>query len=314
MAFYAGRRLIRAAQVVQVLEDIRADSVLLDMESPDRLVIHRIDEPVASARSSFQQIDLFRTRHLGLVLTLDDLLQVAQSDERIYHELLIHPAALMCRGLASALVLGGGDGCAARELLKYPDVQTVTIAEIDETVTDLCRRHFTDVNEHALDDPRVSVEVMDAEAYLTSNPDRRFDLICADLTEPYDTAGRAGELSRHIFSQPFYEQIKSHVTPGGVVVFQTGGIAFQPSVDRHHLGIVLGLRESFQTVQTAYFHIPSFDQLWTVTLACDREIDPDILNTDAVRNELGGLDLKHYDALTHSRVFTPPKIIRDLFD
>ncbi|MEJ2719347.1 MAG: hypothetical protein P8182_19825, partial [Deltaproteobacteria bacterium] len=244
------QRLFKTDELAGSLAKLFGHTVFLDMESADRVVINRVDAVAASVTSPYQQIDIFRTPHFGLVLTLDGIIQVAESDEHIYHELLIHPACLLHRKVRSALVLGGGDGCACRELLKYRDLEILDLVEIDRAVVDLCGIHFREINQGAFDDPRLDLIVQEAETYLREHPEKRYDLVVADLTEPYDTAGEAGELSRHIFSRGFYDFLKRHLNPRGILVLQTGGITYIPEIDRHHRRIVEGIHGSFRMVGT----------------------------------------------------------------
>ncbi len=296
------------------LEKQIGDTVFVDTESANRMVINRVDRILASTRSPFQQIEIFRTPHFGLVLALDSIVQVAQSDEYTYHEFLIHPACLMIENPRSVLVLGGGDGCAGRELLRYPELETIELVELDRAVLDLCRKHLKELNKGALEDSGITVVNEEGEHYLVEHPHKRYDLIAADLTEPYDTAGNAGELSKHIFSRPFYEFIKEHLTEKGIFAIQTGGITYIPSVDRHHKSIIQGLRSAFATVATAYFYVHSFDQLWTITLASDHDYDIPGFDPEPVIYEKGLTSLRYYDGISHAAAFQMPRHIRDIFD
>ncbi|MFC1835175.1 hypothetical protein ACFL2Q_10620 [Thermodesulfobacteriota bacterium] len=303
--------LISGKQMADTLKKLHSQSVFVDAESADRIVISRVDSVLASVQSPYQQIDIFTTPHFGLVLALDGIIQLAQSDEHIYHELLIHPACLLSTELRSALIFGGGDGCAARELLRYKEIQEIEMVEIDQTVVDLCRIHLAPVNAGALDDPRVKIIVGEGESYLHRHPDKEYDLILADLTEPYDTAGPGGDLSRHLFSTEFYEFLKSHMSPEAILVVQTGGIIGNPAVDRHHASIIGDLRRSFRRVATCYVYIHSFDQMWTISLASDH--DYDIVGLDPVpRLERHGISsLRYYDTLSHIMTFQTPRHIRE---
>ena len=307
------QRLLTPDELAGSLARLFEHEVFLDMESTDRLVINRVDARVASVTSPYQQIDIFRTPHFGLVLTLDGIVQAAESDEQIYHELLIHPACLLHREVRSALVLGGGDGCASRELLKYRDLEALDLVEIDQAVVDLCGIHFREINRGAFDDPRLTVIVQEAETYLRDHPEKQYDLVVADLTEPYDTAGKAGELSRHIFSRSFYDFLKRHLKPRGILVLQTGGITYLPEIDRHHRLIVEGIRKSFRVVGTAYEYIHSFDQIWSITIASDYPYDLEGFVPDPVMEEKGLSSLRYYDRISHTRAFQTPRHLRDSF-
>ncbi|MEW6531803.1 MAG: hypothetical protein AB1473_13285 [Thermodesulfobacteriota bacterium] len=305
------RRIIATNEFAASLKDLFGEQVFLDIESSDRIVVHRVDAIVASMRSPYQQIDLFRTPHFGLVLALDGIIQAAQSDEYIYHELLIHPAALLLPRLDSALVLGGGDGCAARELLKYRELNTLELVDIDQTVVDLSRVHFKELNQGALDDPRVKLKIGEGETFLLNRAGSRYDLIVADLTEPYTTTGESTELSRRIYSPEFYHMMKTQLNQSGILVVQTGGITYIRGTDRHHLEIIDGVRQCFRWVATAYAYIHSYDQIWTITLASDYKHDLLGLDVEAMLNSKGIAGLRYYDRASHVRAFHGPRQIRE---
>jgi len=304
------QRLLSTATLSEGLPAYFGPSVFCDVESADRVVINRVSSVLVSMATPFQEVCIFRTPNFGLVLTLDGIIQLAELDEHIYHELLVHPAALALPELKSVLILGGGDGCAARELLKYRELEHLEVVEIDLQVVDLCREHLKQINRGSLDDPRVTLVVQEGESYLNSHPENRYDLVLADLTEPYDTAGSSGDLSRNIFSTRFYYRLKRHMNPGGILAVQSGGVTFTPIVDIFHRSIVDGLRECFASVHTAYEYMRSYDQVWTLTLASDQFYDIPELDPDPMIESRGIADLKHYDGISHRRAFSPPRHLR----
>jgi spermidine synthase len=297
------RRLIPTAAFRTEFPGILPGMVFLDVESPDRIVVNRVTEVHFSGQSSFQQIDIFSTPHFGRVLALDGIIQLAEADEALYHEFFIHPACLLVPQAQSALILGGGDGCAARELLKYAGLTTVDMVEIDGMVIDACREHFTTVNEGTLKNPCLKIIVDDAVAYLKDGSGPHYDLIFADLTEPYDLSGVSGELSREFYSGAFYEVVKSRLTPRGILTLQTGGITNLPEIDRHHDRILDGLRESFAHLCTAYIHVHSFVQLWSITIASDHFYDVEGFDPEPAMRRMQIHGLKHYRRASHQKAF-----------
>ena len=306
------QRVLTHANLSESLRGLFNELVYVDVESSNRLVINRVSSVLASKTSEFQKIEIFQTPHFGIVLALDGIIQVAQNDEYIYHELLIHPASLSLPKVTSALVMGGGDGCAARELLRYDEIQQIDLVEIDPDVIELCREHMKPLNQGALADARVNIVVQDGKAYLKENPRKRYDLIVSDLTEPYSLGTPTGELSSHLFSTPFYEFLKGYLRENGILVLQTGGIAQVPEVDKFHVRILEDLRKSFRNVITAYVFIHSFDQLWAITLASDYPYDFVGFQPDEIIAKKGILSLRFYDSISHIRTFHAPRNIRDL--
>jgi len=148
-------------------------------------------------------------------LFLDGNLQFSTRDEYRYHEMLVHPAMNAARSRERVLVLGGGDGLVARELLKYGDVGEIIVVDLDPEVTRLAREFplIREANGGALDDPRVRVINADAYTYVEENTDL-FSVIIADLPDPNNEG-----LSK-LYSQTFYRMIRERLTPDGLFVTQ----------------------------------------------------------------------------------------------
>jgi spermidine synthase len=179
-------------------------------------------------------------------------------------------------------------------------------------VIEVCRTHFKEVNNGSLDDPRLTTIVQEAEAYLVRIPEKRYDLIVADLTDPYDTSGQPGELAGVISTEGSCLSLKSHMNSGGILAVQTGGLTANPEVDSYHNALIEGLRRHFKKVETAYEYIRSFDQVWSFTLASDYPYDVTGLDPDSVLLKRGISGLRHYDTVSHRKAFQRPRQIRDL--
>src|SRR5262245_33036948 len=158
-------------------------------------------------------------RDLRLYLNGD--LQFSSIDEYRYHEALVHPA--LAGPHRSVLILGGGDGLALREVLRYSDVDTVTLVELDPAVIDLARHdpRVSSLNAHAFEDPRVHLVITDAFAWLRSASDR-FDAVIVDMPDPDETA------TAKLYSVEFYSLLAPALAPGGRVVVQAGSPYFAP--------------------------------------------------------------------------------------
>ncbi|MGW5852248.1 polyamine aminopropyltransferase [Streptomyces sp. NPDC055254] len=159
----------------------------------------------------------------SLDLYLDGRLRVSGYDEYRYHEALVHPA--MTGPHSRVLVLGGGDGLAAREVLRYPDVASVTVVEIDPGVVGLARTDpmLSALNAGAYEDTRVGVVTQDAFAWLRGPAAHdRFDVILSDLPDPGITP------SAKLYSQEFYGLAARALRPGGRMAVHAGPMATRP--------------------------------------------------------------------------------------
>ncbi|MGW7098287.1 polyamine aminopropyltransferase [Streptomyces sp. NPDC054838] len=159
----------------------------------------------------------------SLDLYLDGRLRVSGYDEYRYHEALVHPA--MAGPHARVLVLGGGDGLAAREVLRYPDVASVTVVELDPGVVRLARTDpmLSELNGAAYADRRLGVVTQDAFNWLRGPGSRdRFDVIVSDLPDPGITP------STKLYSQEFYGLAARALLPGGRIAVHAGPLATRP--------------------------------------------------------------------------------------
>jgi len=171
------------------------------------VIIHRQQTP-------YQRIVITRNNE-DIRLFLDGNLQLSSRDEYRYHEVLVHPVMSAARSHETVLVLGGGDGAVARELLKYDDVGRIIIVDLDPEVTTLARTHplLRAINQGALDDPRVNLVNMDAYRYLEESSDL-YPVVIIDLPDPNNES-----LSK-LYSQQFYRLLRQHLTPDGAFVTQ----------------------------------------------------------------------------------------------
>ena len=178
------------------------------------------DQIIFSKTSKYQQVVLTRWKD-DIRLFINGRLQFSAMDEYRYHEALVHPAASLLPSRSQVLVLGGGDGLAARELLKYDDVDQITVVDIDPMITDLARedRMLRQLNRDAFHNPKVSVVNQDAQKFLQATG-QGYNLIVIDLPDPDDE----GLVS--LYSREFYRLVKRHLARDGLAVTQSSSSFF----------------------------------------------------------------------------------------
>ena len=276
--------------------------------------IARVDTP-------FQCIEIWDTPTLGRLYTLDGRPMAATGDEYIYHECMTHPAALTLAAPRRALVLGGGDGGAARELLKHPSITEIVIAELDAQVVAMARRYFALLHQGAFDDPRVALRIGDAADFVSRHAGSGaapFDLAIFDLTPPDSPA-------HGLFSAAFFERLKTVLTPQALISVHLGAPSTEPA--RVHR-VWQDLRSAFRQVRIMTAEIPTYGGLWAMALAGDDEIaadtkrrspriavDPATLSTEFVAATLAARHiegLRYYNAARHPALFVPPACLRHL--
>lgn len=176
------------------------------------------DPVVHAQRTPYQEIVLTE-RGSDTRMYLNGDLQFSSLDEYRYHEALVHPAMAGPRG--DVLILGGGEGLAAREVLQYDDVDSVTLVELDPAVVELARTDPTlrTLNDGALDDPRLEVVNEDAFSWLRT-AGGSYDVVVVDMPDADDVA------TAKLYSTEFYGLVREHVAARGRVVVQAGSPYF----------------------------------------------------------------------------------------
>ncbi len=222
------------------------------------------DRIVYTESTPYQRIVVTRWRD-DLRLFLNGNLQFSSRDEYRYHEALVHPALAALPHPARVLVLGGGDGLALREILKYPSVQEITLVDLDPAMTQLFAHHpmLTQLNGNAFDSPRVHVVNADALVWLEQDAGR-YDFIVADFPDPSNYS--VGKL----YTEAFYRLLDRHLKSDGLAVIQSTS----PMYARRSFWTIVATIESAGLQATPYHAmVPSFGE-WGYIIAAHRPYQP----------------------------------------
>jgi len=223
------------------------------------------DNIIYAKSSSYQRIVVTKGK-TGYSLFLNGNLQFNSFDEYRYHEALVHPAMLSAEANRKRiLVLGGGDGLAIREILKYPSVESVTLVDLDPAMTELsvALPALAELNQNALADSRVSIVNADAYVWLDNNAIEPFDAAIVDFPDPNNFA--LGKL----YTTRFYNLLKSKLKPDASVVIQ----CTSPLIARKSYWCIIKTLESAGfSVKPYQTTVPSFG-IWGYALAKTQSFD-----------------------------------------
>jgi spermidine synthase len=260
--------------------------------------------PIVYAESTPYQRIIVTSAHSTFQVYLNGQLQLDASDEYRYHEALVHPAvSALPYTPKRALVLGGGDGLALRELFRYRALEHVTLVDLDPGMTELSRRFppLAELNAHSYDDPRLTVVHTDGFVWVNEQanlPDRtRYDLVIIDFPDPNNYA--LGKL----YTRFFYERLATLLAPEGRLAIQsTSPLA----VSRSYWTIIATLEASGFHVHPYHVTVPSFG-VWGFALA---GLSPFQIPTE-LGISLGGRreapsKIKYLDNHTMSALFVMP--------
>jgi spermidine synthase len=261
VAIFLLRQVVSVRQLITALCALAAALGLLatllvraqDIETTSRQRLYA-DPIIAYRHSAYQEIVVTR-RGNDMRLYLDGGLQFSTRDEYRYTESLVYPA--LGAGARSVLVLGGGDGLAARELLRQPGIEKIVQVELDPAVVDLARTTMRGANGGSLENPRVNVIADDALTWLRGPHSGVFDAVIVDLPDP-DTP-----VLGRLYSTEFYALVSRALGPGGLMVVQSGSpystpIAFWRTVST--------IKAAGYAVTPYHVYVPTFGD-WGFALA-----------------------------------------------
>ena len=242
-----------------------------------------------------------QTRYQKIVVTqwkddfwlfLNGSTQFSTYDEERYHEPLVHPAVGLLKERKDILILGGGDGLAVRELLKYPDVKQITVVDLDPQMTKLAQSHeiFLKINQGSLNSERVAIINQDAHQFM-QNSNKFYDAIIVDLPDP-----KSVSLSL-LYSVGFYKMANKHLKPFGVLVTQSTSPLYSPKA---FLCIKKSMEAGGFSVVPYQNSIPTMGD-WGWNLGVKKEtMSPEKLRENLLKLEFSGLKTRfiNQDAMT----------------
>jgi spermidine synthase len=284
--------------------ELRADLWIAEYITPWDIYQHGVTRILASARTEFQDMHIVETGSYGKALVLDGKWQSCTADEFLYHEPLVHPA-MLCHGLPKkVLILGGGEGATAREVLRWKSVERALMVDIDGAVVEACREHLPEMHQNAFDDPRLEVAVDDAVKVLEST-DETWDVIISDLSDPIEEGP-----SFKLFTKEYFEKVRRVLSPKGCFVVQAGPLS--PPEMSLHVRLASTVRAVFSHIHSYWSFVPSYAAPWGFVLGSDRLIDtrPDPQAVDKQLRERITGGLRMLDGIALVGLFHTPAHIR----
>jgi spermidine synthase len=256
-------------------------------------------------QADLQEITIFENEHFGRVLALDGVIQVAEADEFIYHEMMVHVPLLAHGNVEEVLIVGGGDGGIMRELVRHRNIKRIVLVEIDGSVIEFSKKYLPDISRGAFEDPRLEVVIADGSKYVKTTNDR-FDVIICDSTDPIGP----GQV---LFTQEFYGDCKGILKEKGIFVNQNGA----PFVQGSEITDTYLRRKPYFADTTFYLapiptYVGGFMAFgWATDEKSYRTIDRDELNRRLQR--IDG-EMKYYNPEIHQASFALPNFVKMLFE
>ena len=261
----------------------------------------KVREKLFDQTGPFQRVEVFDTERWGRVLMIDGLFMTSDRDEFVYHELLTHPALCSAPKIERVVIIGGGDGGCAREVLRHPGVQSVSLVEIDSLVVEASKTYLPGIGT-AWNDQRLEVRIEDGIKYVAELPPASTDVILLDSSDPVGPA-------EGLFNASFFAACKRALKPGGVLALQSGSPFLMQKVfrDTQHV-----LAQHFACVAPYFANVPLYGSaIWSWTYASDQPSRyPHIAERWAPIAET----CKYYNPEIHDAIFAAPSYVKKLLE
>ena len=258
-------------------------------------------------QSEFQKVEVYETLAYGNMLTLDGLVMCTEKDEYVYHEMITHVPVLTHGQVSRALIIGGGDGGTARELLKHPGITEVVMVEIDSKVVEASRSFLPEVS-LALDHPKLNLIIDDGIKYVGESAAESFDLVIVDSTDPVGP----GE---GLFTEAFYRNVYRILKPTGVMVTQSESPRFNSKVFKE---IYACYREIFgvSNVHCYLVYIPTYPTgMWSFSYSTKGGKHPvRDFDNQSVESFVTANALNYYNAHIHKAAFALPNFVKEMME
>jgi len=216
-----------------------------------------IKKKILDEYSKYQHIEVYETEDLGNMLVLDGAVQITENDNFIYHEMITYPALAVSKKSDNVLIIGGGDGGTAKEVLRFNREAKIDLVDIDERVIEVSKRFFPDVSS-SLD--KINIIIDDGMEFIKKSDEMR-DIIIVDSTDPTP-------LAEGLFSKEFYEY--AHKL-SNILVAQTESPI---SNRRLHLKAIDNMKKVFKYVYTYLACIPTYPgSVFSFSMGMDEELN-----------------------------------------
>ena len=292
--------------MVQILDKTQEDNMVdlwyTENHENDIKFSIKVKEHLHSEKSEFQQIDFFDSLTFGKFLTLDGLMMATEKDEFIYHDMITHVPMAVNPNIKRVLIIGGGDGGTAREILRYAAVEQVDMVEIDERVVRLCQKYLPQTACMLDNDDRLTMYFEDGLEFVQNAPSNTYDLILVDSTDPIGP----GE---GLFTYEFYNNCKRVLSEEGILINQHES-PYYPSYSHEMKRAHSKIKDTFPIAKVYQFHMPTYPSGHWLFGFASKKFDP-VKDLQANKWQDFGIKTKYYNTDLHIGAFMLPTYVKD---
>lgn len=268
-----------------------------EMQNQNLAISCSVKEVLHTEVTEYQYLEVLNTAVWGRMLVLDGAIQTTIKDEFVYHEMITHVALNSHPNPQRAVIIGGGDGGAIREMLKHPTIEKATLVEIDQAVIENAKKYLPEIAVALTAHPRVEVLVEDGIKHIQAK-ENYYDVIIVDSTDPVGPA--VG-----LFAKDFYASVHRALKEDGIFVAQTES----PFYNKDLIARVFKDISSIFPITKLYMaHVPTYPGgCWTFTMG-SKKYDPEQVDTSRLKK----FETRYYTPELHKACFVLPKFVREL--
>ncbi len=258
----------------------------------------KIKETLFSGRSEYQKIDVVRTEGHGVMLINDGFVMLSERDEFVYHEMIAHVPLFVHPSPKRVLIIGGGDGGTAREVLRHTAVEKAVMVEIDAMVVDVCRKYLPTLTS-ALDDPRLTLRIEDGVKYVKETKEK-FDVVIVDSTDPIGPA-------TPLFNEDFYRGVSAILEEDGILITQAESPFYDGGIQASMLGNQRPFFDRLHVYLLSNLTYPG--GLWSFGFATKGPRP--LADFDEARVAAANLSMRYYNTGIHRAAFMLPNFMQE---
>ncbi|BAK80733.1 polyamine aminopropyltransferase [Candidatus Arthromitus sp. SFB-rat-Yit] len=270
----------------------------------DVKISYRADKHLCHKKSKFQTIDVYNNNLFGNYLVIDDIMMITEKDEFIYHEMIVHTPMASNPNIKDVLVIGGGDGGTVRELCRYKNINSITMVEIDEEVVNVSLELFPNVSCSLKGNSKVKLLFEDGIEFVKNSPDKSYDLIIVDSTDPIGP----GE---GLFSLEFYSNCYRILRDDGILVNQSES-PYYPFNIKELKRSASKINKIFPILKYYQSFIPTYPSGHWLFGFASKSINP--INDNIPKWNLNNIKTNYYNTELHKASFVLPNYVRDIIN
>lgn len=257
----------------------------------------RCEKVLFSGKSKYQHIDVIQTKAHGRILLNDGIVMFSEKDEFVYHEMMAHVPLFVHPKAETVLIIGGGDGGVATEVLRHKSVNHCILVEIDQMVIDVAQKYFQNIS-ISFKNSKLQLKVQDGVQFVET-ADQKFDVALVDSTDPFGPA-------KGLFSESFYKNIFNLLTEDGLLVVQAESPFFEIETQKY---ILESLRSVFPFIYLYNYSNTVYPGgLWSFAFA-SKKYHP-IFDFQKEKLKQAQWNLSYYNEGIHLAAFSQPEFVK----